>query len=133
MSEKTTSKKHTKRDYKEEAEETFSQVSHEASSSNQIAKNVIDYTRGERKPLRELIGKIVYIVNVKQVNTNRGIMTILEAYEKIGEKIEEYYTFSRVIARDVERIADLINKGYIVRVKIAQDEKRKYIYFDTPR
>jgi len=130
MSEKTNSKKHTKRDYKEEAEETFSQVSREASS---IAKNVIDYQRGERKPLRELIGKIVYIVNVKQVNTNRGIMTIIEAYEKIGEKIEEYYTFSRVIARDIERIADLISKGYIVRVKIAQDEKRKYIYFDTPR
>jgi len=132
MSEKNSSKKHTKRDYKEEAEETFSQVSHEASSQN-IAKNVIDYTRGERKSLRELVGKIVYIVNVRQVNTNRGIMTILEAYEKIGEKIEEYYTFSRVIARDIERIAELISKGYIVRVKIAQDEKRKYIYFDTPK
>jgi len=130
MSEKTNSKKHMKRDYKEEAEETFSQVSHEASS---IAKNVIDYQRGERKPLRELVGKIVYIVNVKQINTNRGIMTIIEAYEKIGEKIEEYYTFSRVIARDIERIADLINKGYVVRVKIAQDEKRKYIYFDSPK
>jgi hypothetical protein len=60
-------------------------------------------------------------------------MTIIEAYEKIGEKIEEYYTFSRVIARDIERIADLISKGYVIRVKIAQDEKRKYIYFDSPK
>jgi hypothetical protein len=130
MSEKNSSKKRVSKGDKEGEKGTFSQVPNETPS---IAKNVIDYTRGERKPLRELIGKIVYIVNVKQVNTNRGIMTILEAYEKIGEKIEEYYTFSRVIARDVERIADLINKGYIVRVKIAQDEKRKYIYFDTPK
>ena len=113
-----------------EVKGTFSQVPNETS---QIAKNVIDYTRGERKPLRELVGKIVYIVNVKQINTNRGIMTIIEAYEKIGEKIEEYYTFSRVIARDIERIADLISKGYVIRVKIAQDEKRKYIYFDSPK
>ena len=132
MSEKTSSKKRVSKGDKEEAEETFSQVSREA-SSNQIAKNVIDYQRGERKPLRELVGKIVYIVNVKQINTNRGIMTIIEAYEKIGEKIEEYYTFSRVIARDIEKIADLISKGYVVRVKIAQDEKRKYIYFDSPK
>ena len=130
MSEKTNSKKHMKRDYKEEAEETFSQVSREASS---IAKNVIDYTRTERKNLKELVNKVVYITNAKIINTNKGAMAVIEAYENLGDKIQEYYTWSKVIIREIDRLSDLLAKGYVIRVKIAQDQKRGYLYFDSPR
>jgi hypothetical protein len=113
-----------------EVEGTFSQVPNEAS---QIAKNVIDYQRGERRNLKELVGKVVYIVNAKVIRTNRGEMAVIEAYEKIGEKIMEYYTWSKVIIRDLEKIMDLLAKGYVIRVKINQDPKKGYLYFDSPR
>ena len=113
-----------------EVEGTFSQVPYETS---QIAKNVIDFTRSERKNLKELVGKIVYITNAKIINTSKGYMGIIEAYERIGEKIQEYYTFSKVVIKELDRIMPLLARGYVVRVKIAQDDEKGYLYFDSPR
>ena len=118
------------RDTDREVEGTFSQVPREAS---QIAKNVIDYQKSDRRNLKELVGKIVYITNAKLINTNKGVMGIIEAYEKVGEKIEEYYTFSKVIIREIDRLMPLLAKGYVIRVKIAQDSQKGYLYFDSPR
>ena len=115
-----------------EVEGTFSQVPNETSQS-QIAKNVIDYSRTERKNLKELVNKVVYIVNAKIINTSKGYMGIIEAYERIGDKIEEYYTFSKVIVKELDRLMPLLAKGYVVRVKIAQDSSKGYLYFDSPR
>jgi len=113
-----------------EVEGTFSQVPSEAS---QIAKNVIDFTRSERKNLKELVNKVVYIVNAQIVNTNKGLMAVIEAYERLGDRIEEYYTFSKVIIKELDRLMPLLAKGYVIRVKIAQDSSKGYLYFDSPR
>jgi len=110
--------------------ETFSQVPREAS---QIAKNIIDYQKVQRRNLKELVGKIVYLVNARIVNTSKGAMAIIEAYEKPGDRIEEYYTWSKVIIREVDRLMSLLEKGYVIRVKIAQDSSKGYLYFDSPR
>jgi len=120
------------RDKDREVEGTFSQVPYETSQS-QIAKNVIDYTRSERKNLKELVNKVVYIVNAQIVNTNKGLMAVIEAYQHIGEKIEEYYTFSKVIIKELDRLMPLLAKGYVIRVKIAQDSQKGYLYFDSPK
>jgi len=118
-----------------EVEGTFSQVPNEASqiAKSQIAKNVIDYTRTERKNLKELVGKIVYIVNARIIRTSRGEMAVIEAYERIGEKIMEYYTWSKVIMKELDRLMPLLEKGYVIRVKISQDQQKGYLYFDTPK
>jgi hypothetical protein len=113
-----------------EVEGTFSQVPNETS---QIAKNVIDFTRSERKNLKELVNKVVYIVNAQIVNTNKGLMAVIEAYERLGDRIEEYYTFSKVIIKELDRLMPLLAKGYVIRVKIAQDSSKGYLYFDSPR
>jgi len=113
-----------------EVEGTFSQVPREAS---QMAKNVVDYQRSERKNLKELIGKTVYIVNAQIVNTNKGYMGIIEAYERLGDRIEEYYTFSRVIIKELDRLMPLLARGYVIRVKIALDDEKGYLYFDSPK
>ena len=115
-----------------EVEGTFSQVPYETSQS-QIAKNVIDFTRSERKNLKELVNKVVYITNAKIISTSKGYMGIIEAYERIGDKIEEYYTFSKVIIKELDRLMPLLAKGYVVRVKIAQDQAKGYLYFDSPK
>jgi len=120
------------RDKDREVEGTFSQVPNEASQF-QIAKNVIDYQRVQRRNLKELVGKVVYITNAKIINTNKGVMGIIEAYERPGDKIEEYYTWSKVIIREIDRLMSLLEKGYIIRVKISQDKQRGYLYFDSPR
>jgi len=117
------------RDKHEGDKETFSQVSRESPS---MAKNVVDYQRSERKNLKELVNKVVYIVNAQIVNTNKGLMGIIEAYERLGDRIEEYYTFSKVI-KELDRLMPLLAKGYVIRVKIAQDSQKGYLYFDSPR
>jgi hypothetical protein len=118
------------RDKDREVEGTFSQVPNETS---QIAKNVVDYQRSERKNLKELVNKVVYIVNAKVINTSKGYMGIVEAYEKLGDRIQEYYTFSKVIIKELDRLMPLLEKGYVIRVKISQDTSKGYLYFDSPR
>ena len=118
------------RDMYEGDKETFSQVSRESPS---VAKNVIDYQKSERKNLKELVNKVVYITNAQLINTNKGTMAVIEAYEKIGERIQEYYTFSKVIIKELDRLMPLLAKGYVIRVKISQDQQKGYLYFDSPR
>ena len=121
MSEKTSSKKHMKRDYKEEAEETFSQVSHEASS---IAKNVIDYVPIARRNLNELKGKIVYVTNVWLEETPKGKqIMVLEISEKLGEPLGEYVTMSKQVINEYKKMKELIEKGFVLRVKIGEDPR----------
>jgi len=123
MAEKSNSKKHTKRDHKEEAEETFSQVSHEA-SSNQIAKNVIDYIPVSRRNLNELKGKIVYITNVWLEETPKGKqIMVLEISEKLGEPLGEYITMSKQVINEYKKMKELIEKGFVLRVKIGEDPR----------
>jgi len=122
MSEKTSSKKHiSKGDKDREVEGTFSQVPNETS---QIAKNVIDYVPITRRNLNELKGKIVYVTNVWLEETPKGKqIMVLEISEKLGEPLGEYVTMSKQVINEYKKMKELIEKGFVLRVKIGEDPR----------
>jgi len=122
MSEKVNSKKRiSKGDKDREVEGTFSQVPNETS---QIAKNVIDYIPVSRKNLNELKGKIVYVTNVWLEETPKGKqIMVLEISEKLGEPLGEYVTMSKQVINEYKKMKELIEKGFVLRVKIGEDPR----------
>jgi len=130
MSEKTSSKKRVSKGDKEGEEGTFSQVPNETPS---IAKNVIDYVPITRRNLNELKGKIVYITNVWLEETPKGKqIMVLEISEKLGEPLGEYVTMSKQVINEYKKMKELIEKGFVLRVKIGEDP-RGWARIERPR
>jgi hypothetical protein len=130
MSEKTNSKKRISKGDKEGEKGTFSQVPDETPS---IAKNVIDYIPVSRRNLNELKGKIVYVTNVWLEETPKGKQVIvLEISEKLGEPLGEYVTMSKQVINEYKKMKELIEKGFVLRVKIGEDP-RGWVRLERPR
>jgi len=99
---------------------------------------IIDFKEVSRENLRVLVNKVIYITNIEFRQGKRGEFAIVKVYtqedvDKNEIREREYYTFSRVVIRQLRDIYDeIMVKGKIVKAKLNEDPKRGYLYLSNP-
>jgi hypothetical protein len=103
-----------------------------------IRGEIIDFKEVSRENLRVLVNKVIYITNIEFRQGKRGEFAIVKVYtqedvDKNEIREREYYTFSRVVIRQLKDIYDaVVVEGKIVRAKLLEDAKRGYLYLSKP-
>jgi hypothetical protein len=99
---------------------------------------IIEFKEVSRENLRTLVNKVIYIVGIEFRQGRKGEFAIVKAYtqedvDKNEIREKEYYTFSRVVIRQLKDIYDeIMVKGKIVKAKLNEDPKRGYLYLSKP-
>ena len=99
---------------------------------------IIEFKEVSRENLRVLVNKIIYITNIEFRQGKRGEFAIVKVYtdddvQKNEIREKEYYTFSRVVLRQLRDIYDeIMVNGKIVKAKLNEDPKRGYLYLSKP-
>jgi len=103
-----------------------------------IRGEIIEFKEVSRENLRVLVNKVIYITNIEFRQGKRGEFAIVKAYtdddvQKNEIREREYYTFSRVVLRQLRDIYDaVVIEGKIVKAKLLEDAKRGYLYLSKP-
>ena len=99
---------------------------------------IIEFKEVSRENLRVLVNKVIYITNIEFRQGRKGEFAIVKAYtqedvDKNEIREREYYTFSRVVLRQLRDIYDaVVIEGKIVKAKLLEDAKRGYLYLSKP-
>ena len=99
---------------------------------------IIEFKEVSRENLRTLVNKVIYITNIEFRQGRKGEFAIVKVYteddvQKNEIREREYYTFSRVVIRQLKDIYDaVVIEGKIVRAKLNEDAKRGYLYLSKP-
>jgi hypothetical protein len=99
---------------------------------------IIEFKEVSRENLRALVNKVIYITDIEFRQGRKGEFAIVKAYtqedvDKNEIREREYYTFSRVVIRQLKDIYDeIMVKGKIVRARLSEDPKRGYLYLSKP-
>jgi len=99
---------------------------------------IIEFKEVSRENLRTLVNKVIYITGIEFRQGKRGEFAIVKVYtdddaQKNEIREKEYYTFSRVILRQLRDIYDeIMVKGKIVKARLNEDPKRGYLYLSKP-
>jgi len=124
----------TKRNSKDYEGADFSPKAPDMKSRGEI----IEFKEVSRENLRTLVNKVIYITNIEFRQGKRGEFAIIRAYtqedvDKNEIREKEYYTFSRVILRQLRDIYDaVVVEGKIVKARLNEDPKRGYLYLSKP-
>jgi len=124
----------TKRNSKDYEGADFSPKAPDISTKGEI----IEFKEVSRENLRTLVNKVIYITNIEFRQGKRGEFAIVKAYtqedvDKNEIREREYYTFSRVVIRQLRDIYDaVVIEGKIVKAKLLEDAKRGYLYLSKP-
>jgi Ni,Fe-hydrogenase maturation factor len=91
---------------------------------------VIDFDlvdiRGERESIDVLLNKTFVIVGFEKRTSSRyGDFYIIRTDDG-----KEYYTFSKVLMKQLDALKEYFDKGYKVRVKLVK--QRRYLTFTKP-
>jgi len=99
---------------------------------------IIEFKEVSRENLRVLVNKVIYITNIEFRQGRKGEFAIVKVYtqedvDKNEIREKEYYTFSRVVLRQLKDIYDaVVVEGKIVKAKLNEDPKRGYLYLSKP-
>ena len=103
-----------------------------------VRGEIIEFKEVSRENLRVLVNKIIYITNIEFRQGRKGEFAIVKVYtdddvQKNEIREKEYYTFSRVVLRQLKDIYDaVVVEGKIVKAKLNEDPKRGYLYLSKP-
>jgi len=103
-----------------------------------VRGEIIEFKEVSRENLRVLVNKIIYITNIEFRQGRKGEFAIVKVYtdddvQKNEIREKEYYTFSRVVLRQLRDIYDeIMVNGKIVKAKLNEDPKRGYLYLSKP-
>jgi len=91
--------------------------------------DVVDYSTTQNyKNISELLNNTFIISNIKQEERTFADRKAILSVITVGN--EEYYTFSSVLARQLQEIQPLIAQGKKVRVKLVK--KKRYLTLASP-
>jgi len=103
-------------------------------AAGEAAKGVVEYQRPQRRNLNELVGQTVIITGYRLSESAKFKAQVAYVKVLIDNKEEEFYTFSRVVIRQLtEEIEPILSQGKAVRVKVIKDERKRYIALAPPR
>jgi hypothetical protein len=93
---------------------------------------VVDYQVATRRNLKEVIGKNIVIYSVDFRSGRRGTFAVIDAIvEESGEEAQ-FYTFSKPVIEELERLLPLFESGKRLRVRICVNERKGYLYLCEP-
>jgi len=123
MSEKV--KEKVKEAIERKKQELKEEVKEEKKEEKVIDFDLVD-VRGERESIDVLLNKTFVITGFEKRSSNRyGDFYIIRTDDG-----KEYYTFSKVLIKQLEALKEYLDKGYKVRVKLAK--QRRYLTFAKP-
>ena len=93
---------------------------------------VVDYQAVTRRNLKEVIGKNIIVYSVDFRSGRRGTFAVIDAVvEESGEEAQ-FYTFSKPVVEELERLSSIFEEGKRLRVRICQNERKGYLYLCEP-
>jgi hypothetical protein len=93
---------------------------------------IIDYQVASRRNLKEVIGKNIVIYSVDFRSGRRGTFAVIDAIvEETGEEAQ-FYTFSKPVIEELERLSSIFEEGKRLRVRICVNERKGYLYLCEP-
>ena len=93
---------------------------------------IVDYQVATRRNLKEVIGKNIVVYSVDFRSGRRGTFAVIDAVvEESGEEAQ-FYTFSKPVVEELERLSSIFEEGKRLRVRICVNERKGYLYLCEP-
>jgi hypothetical protein len=93
---------------------------------------IVDYQVATRRNLKEVIGRNIIVYSVDFRSGRRGTFAVIDAVvEDTGEEAQ-FYTFSKPVVEELERLASIFEEGKRLRVRICQNDRKGYLYLCEP-
>lgn len=93
---------------------------------------IVDYRITTRRNLKEVIGKNIIVYGVDFRTGRRGTFAVIDAViEESGEETQ-FYTFSKPVVEELERLASIFEQGKRLRVSVCVNDRKGYLYLCPP-